>query len=98
MHKADPVLQGAIKDIKKKFPQERVVVAADGDIQGLEAIAGVSEVFRHEHGGYELKVSTPAAGQLILQHALSQGPVIRFEIMEPTLNEIFIKTVGVNHE
>jgi ABC-2 type transport system ATP-binding protein len=98
MHKSNPVLQGAIKDIKKKFPQERVVVTADGDITGLEALAGVRDVLRHEHGGYEVKVSTPEAGQRILQHALSQGPVTRFEVMEPTLNEIFIKTVGVSHE
>lgn len=98
MHKSNPVLQGPIKEIKKKFPQERVVVAADGDIKGLEDIAGVSEVFRHEHGGYDLKVSAPQAAQRILQHAMAQGPVTRFEIMEPTLNEIFIKTVGENHE
>ena len=98
MDKSNPVLQGPIKDIKKKFPQERVVVALNGDITGLESLAGVKSVHRHEHGGYEVKVSAPEAGQLILQHALSQGPVTRFEIMEPTLNEIFIKTVGVNHE
>jgi ABC-2 type transport system ATP-binding protein len=98
MHKSNPVLQGSIKDIKKMFPQERVVVATDGDITGLESITGVSAVVRHEHGGYELKVSSPEAGQRILQHALSQGPVNRFEVMEPTLNEIFIKTVGENHE
>ncbi len=98
MHKSNPVLQGPIKDIKKKFPQERVVVAADGDIAGLESLAGVSGVIRHEHGGYELKVSAPEAGQRILQHAMSQGPITRFEVMEPTLNEIFIKTVGENNE
>jgi ABC-2 type transport system ATP-binding protein len=98
MHKSNPVLQGSIKDIKKMFPQERVVVATDGDITGLESITGVSAVVRHEHGGYELKVSSPEAGQRILQHALSQGPVNRFEVMEPTLNEIFIKTVGENHD
>lgn len=98
MHKSNPVLQGSIKDIKKKFPQERVVVATDGDIVGLESVTGVSGVVRHVHGGYELKVSSPEAGQRILQHALSQGPVHRFEVLEPTLNEIFIKTVGENHE
>jgi ABC-2 type transport system ATP-binding protein len=98
MHKSNPVLQGTIKDIKKKFPQERVVVAADGDIAGLETLAGVKSVLRHEHGGYELKVSSPEVGQRVIQHALAQGPVTRFEIMEPTLNEIFIKTVGENHE
>jgi ABC-2 type transport system ATP-binding protein len=99
MHKSNPVLQGPIKDIKKKFPQERVMVtAAEGNIAGLESIAGVEKVIRHEHGGYELKVSLPDAGQRILQHAMSQGPITRFEVMEPTLNEIFIKTVGENHE
>ncbi|WP_372662550.1 ABC transporter ATP-binding protein [Cohnella sp.] len=98
MHKSNPVLQGPIKEIKKKFPQERVVVASEDEIKGLETIVGVREVIRHEHGGYEVKVSAPEAGQRILQHALAQGPVTRFEVMEPTLNEIFIKTVGENHE
>ncbi|MFC5407207.1 ABC transporter ATP-binding protein [Cohnella soli] len=98
MHKSNPVLQGSIKDIKKRFPQERVVVSTEGEIGGLANIEGVTNVIRHEHGGYELKVKDPGAGQRILQHALSQGPVTRFEILEPTLNEIFIKTVGESHE
>lgn len=98
MHRSNPVLQGPIKDIKKKFPQERVVIAADSEITGLDRIEGVKHVTRHEHGGYELKVNSPDAGQRILQHALAQGPITRFEIMEPTLNEIFIKTVGVHNE
>ncbi|KIL37493.1 sodium ABC transporter ATP-binding protein [Cohnella kolymensis] len=96
MHKSNPVLQGPIKEIKKRFPQERVIVASDGTIDGLEAVAGVNRVIRHEHGGYELKVQSPEAGQAILRHALAQGPVTKFEVMEPTLNEIFIKTVGEN--
>jgi ABC-2 type transport system ATP-binding protein len=98
MHKSNPVLQGPIKDIKKKFPQERVVVAAEHELKGLESVAGVNQVIRHEHGGYELKVSSPEVGQLVLHHALSQGQVTRFEVMEPTLNEIFIKTVGESNE
>ncbi|MFC4601204.1 ABC transporter ATP-binding protein [Cohnella hongkongensis] len=98
MHKSNPVLQGPIRELKKKFPQERVIVAADGKIDGLDAIPGVKQVIVHEHGGYELRVDSPEAGQLILKHALEQGPVNRFEVLEPTLNEIFIKTVGESHE
>lgn len=97
MHRSNPVLQGPIREIKKRFPQERVILAAEGPIAGLESIPGVTSVVRHEHG-YELKVQEEATAQAILRHALAQGSVRRFELMEPTLNEIFIKTVGERHE
>ncbi|MFC5699684.1 ABC transporter ATP-binding protein [Cohnella faecalis] len=97
MHKSNPVLQGPIKEIKKRFPQERVMLAAEKPISGLENVPGVREVIRHEHG-YELKIQSESAAQDILKHALAQGPIRRFELMEPTLNEIFIKTVGERHE
>lgn len=97
MHRSNPVLQGPIREIKKKFPQERVILAADGEVTGLESIPGVSSVTRHENS-YEMKVREPDVAQAVLRHALAQGPVRRFELMEPTLNEIFIKTVGESHE
>lgn len=97
MHRSNPVLQGPIREIKKKFPQERVMLAGEGPIEGLEAVPGVVSVVRNEHG-YELKVRGPEAAQAVLRHALAQGPIRRFELMEPTLNEIFIKTVGERHE
>ena len=98
MHRSNPVLQGSIKDIKAKFPLERVVLAADQAIEGLSSIPGVTEVKRHEHEGYELKVQSPDVAQRVLSHALAQGPIRKFELMEPTLNEIFIRTVGERHE
>jgi ABC-2 type transport system ATP-binding protein len=97
MHKSNPVLQGPIREIKKRFPQERVMIAAEEPIQGLEAVPGVTGVERHEYG-YELKIRSPETAQQILRHALAQGPIKRFELMEPTLNEIFIQTVGDRHE
>jgi ABC-2 type transport system ATP-binding protein len=97
MHKSNPVLQGPIREIKKRFPQERVILSTDQPVNTLEAIPGVTEVVHHENS-YEMKVNAPEAAQAILHHALSQGPVRRFELMEPTLNEIFIKTVGEHHE
>lgn len=97
MHKSNPVLQGSLRDIKKRFPQERVMLATDNPVTGLDTIPGVVSVTSHEHV-YELKVSEPEAAQAVLQHALAQGPVRRFELMEPTLNEIFIKTVGETNE
>jgi len=97
MHKSNPVLQGPIRDIKSRFPREKVVLGTERDIPGLERISGVVSANRTERG-YDLLVSRKEAAQDILKHAMAQGPVERFELLEPTLNEIFIKTVGESHE
>ncbi|QYR22619.1 ATP-binding cassette domain-containing protein [Paenibacillus sp. sptzw28] len=97
LHKSNPVLQGNLKSIKKEFPRERVILAVDGDVKGLESIDGVLKVIRHEYG-YELFISREDAGRPILELAMEQSDVTRFEVLEPTLNEIFIKMVGESHE
>jgi ABC-2 type transport system ATP-binding protein len=95
MHRSNPVVQGSLKEIKKSFPRERVVVSLDNDkpIQGLEKLSGVQKVEKHEQV-YEAWVDRPEAAQAILAHVMGQGDVTRFELKEPTLNEIFIRTVG----
>ena len=97
MHKSNPVLQGSLREIKRRFPQERVRLAADGDLSGLERIPGVRAVSRGEQG-CEIVIERPETAQDILRYAMSRGPVRKFELLEPTLNEIFIKTVGERHE
>jgi ABC-2 type transport system ATP-binding protein len=97
LDRANAVLQGALKEIKNRFPKERVMLAAEQPITGLETIPGVREVVQHEDCT-ELKVSSPDVAQQILKHALAQSPIQRFELMEPTLNEIFIRTVGERRE
>ncbi|WP_308638060.1 ABC transporter ATP-binding protein [Paenibacillus silvisoli] len=97
MHRSNPVLQGNLKAIKKQFPRERIILGTEGDVKGLEAVGGVMNVKRHEYG-YELLINNEAAGRPVLELAMAQTGVNRFEIMEPTLNEIFIKTVGESHE
>ncbi|MBW7476886.1 ABC transporter ATP-binding protein [Paenibacillus oenotherae] len=97
LHKSNPVLQGNLKSIKKQFPRERILLGTEGDVQGLETIAGVTKVVRHENG-YALFISNESAGRPVLELAMAQTGINKFEVLEPTLNEIFIKTVGDNHE
>lgn len=93
LHKSNTVLKGSVKEIKKKFPRERVMVAGNGEITGLEHIEGVRGVTRHENA-FEVHISDASTAQRILHHAMGQTELTRFELMEPTLNEIFIKAVG----
>lgn len=97
LHKSNTVLQGTIKDIKKQFPREKVVLGTEGTINGLDAISGVTAVKKTETG-YEIAISNADAARQILHTAAEQVDLQRFEVMEPTLNQIFIKAVGESHE
>lgn len=93
LHRSKTVLKGAIKNIKKKYPKERVILNTDGAVDGIERIDGVRSVVRRENG-YEIYIKEIEAAQRVLKLAQEQTTISRFEIMEPTLNEIFIKAVG----
>ncbi|MFC4776295.1 ABC transporter ATP-binding protein [Paenibacillus sp. GCM10023252] len=93
LHRSNVVLQGGIKDIKKQFPKERILLSTESEVSGLDQLPGVARVTRHEYG-YEVHVENEGAGRGILQLAMNQSTIQRFEIMEPTLNEIFIRSVG----
>ncbi|MEW4371280.1 ABC transporter ATP-binding protein [Paenibacillus kandeliae] len=98
LKRSKPVLQGDIREIKKAYPREHVLLRTPQDIDGLEQLPGVLQVERRAEGDYRLKVGDEQTARQVLQTALAVGNVDRFEIQEPTLNEIFIKVVGQSHE
>ena len=97
LHRSNTVLKGSIRDIKQQFPKEKVVLVADRQIEGLERIEGVRSVEAHEQE-LVITISRPEAAQQILKTAMEQAVVTKFELKEPTLNQIFIKAVGESHE
>ncbi|NQX64176.1 ABC transporter ATP-binding protein [Paenibacillus qinlingensis] len=97
LHRSNTILQGSLKDIKASFPKERVVLEIATSVEGLEKLQGVTSV-NQGHNGYEIRIAHPEAAQGILQFAMERSSVQRFQIMEPTLNEIFIQKVGSQNE
>jgi ABC-2 type transport system ATP-binding protein len=97
LHKSNTVLKGSLKTIKRSFPRERILLETEREVEGLSDIPGVQQVTRQQ-AWTEIRVSDPSVGQEILQMAMRQTEVNRFQIMEPTLNEIFIKMVGGDNE
>jgi ABC-2 type transport system ATP-binding protein len=89
------VLYGNLTEIKSKYRSNSVIVDADGD---LGEIPGVSE--RHARKGYlELILDRNTTPKQVLERLVSTGIVInRFEVATPSLNEIFLKVAGKNHE
>ncbi|MCV4234195.1 ATP-binding cassette domain-containing protein [Virgibacillus sp. LDC1] len=97
LHRSNTVVKGNLKDIKSKYPREEVVLGTSGEVRGLEALTGVTAVERTEDG-YSIRISQVEAAQNILNTAMSQSTIHRFEVKEPTLNQIFIKAVGESNE
>lgn len=97
LHRSRTVLQGNLKSIKRGFPRERVLLDTEHEVRGLERIAGVRSVDKRE-AWTELRIDKPEAAQEVLKLASAQTEVYRFQVMEPTLNDIFIQTAGGRNE
>jgi ABC-2 type transport system ATP-binding protein len=89
------VLQGSLAEIKSKYRSNSVIIDSEGD---LGQIPGVTE--KRTHKGYlELILDHNTTPGKVLERLVSTGIVInRFEVATPSLNEIFLKVVGKNHE
>jgi len=94
MHRSKTVLKGSLKEIKDQFPKEKALLKTSKEITGLDSLSGVTIVERRSDHIVELAIESETAAQSILGHAMQQAAVHRFEILEPTLNEIFIRSVG----
>ncbi|HEY4391562.1 MAG TPA: ATP-binding cassette domain-containing protein [Paenibacillus sp.] len=97
LDRSNTVLQGNLREIKKRYPREEVLLYTSGEVNGLELLHGVEKVERKERG-YLIKISDVAAAKSILRKAMEESEVEHFEIKEPTLNQIFIREVGEAHE
>jgi ABC-2 type transport system ATP-binding protein len=85
------VLYGELDQIRRDYSGHAVLVRVLGDLphmDGVEAVTG-------RNGALELTLAAGTDPQDILQQLLHhQATVERFEIAIPTLDEIFIRTVG----
>jgi ABC-2 type transport system ATP-binding protein len=93
------VLSGGMREVKSRYPRNRVQVSFEGDdsflahpsIESAKNYGGQAEIKLHGRNG-----ASPDA-QPLLAAAMQRGTrFTRFEVMEPTLEEIFIETVGDN--
>ena len=89
------VLEGAMREIKSRYPANRLAVQFTGNADFLELPSITSS--RQFPGRAEAILGGGANAQEILRYAVEHGThLTRFEVMEPTLEEIFIETVGEN--
>ena len=90
------VLHGRMRDVKGRYPRDRMLLEFHGDASFLSdplVTASADEV--KNYGGHaELKLNAGADPQALLRHFMQSTQVYRYELVEPSLEEIFIQTVG----
>ena len=93
INKGTAVLQGDLKSIKAGYGKSNVQIAYEGNGDFLKNNPLVANC--NNYGNYaEIKLAPGADAQKLLREVTDRVRVNRFELMEPSLEEIFINTVG----
>ena len=92
------ILQGHLNDIKKSYGRVNLSLKVERDISEQIARAGVTVVSEKEFE-YDLKVSGEAQANALLGSLIADGvTIVKFDLREPSLHEIFVEKVGDANE
>jgi ABC-2 type transport system ATP-binding protein len=91
IHNGDVVLSGAMREIKSRYPNNRVQMIFSGSDAFLRHPSIVSA--KNYNGRAEIILRDGDNGQALLAEAVTMATISRFEVMEPTLEEIFIEEI-----
>jgi ABC-2 type transport system ATP-binding protein len=96
LNKGKTVLKGNLKDIRNSYDANRVEIETSESIKSI--IKELKLKVENEHdNNYTILINSEDEGHKLLKAVIKDKiEVTRFEIMRPTLNDIFIEKVGDN--
>lgn len=97
LHKGKPVVSGNLKEIKRSYGKKNVLIDVDFDITFLEELEGVHRI-KNGLNHSVVQIEEESVSQVVLHKLTEKGFVRRFELEEPSLNDIFIEKVGAAYE
>ena len=98
LNRGKTVLQGNLNEIKKGYGRVNLFVKSDVDILPYINDFGL-RIVNKTPSEYHLKVSGEAqAMELLTKLIEDKVPIVKFELREPSLHEIFIEKAGDVHE
>ena len=91
------VLQGELREVKRRYGRDAVVLEFDGASGFLDALEaeGCIRIGQRSHQRVQLRLLEGTPPRLILEQAMQHADTIyRFELVEPPLHDIFVSVVG----
>ncbi len=94
LNKGKTVLSGNLNEIKSKYPANRINLITNKNVDDIIKKCNI-EIYINKENQYELKINSEADGnKLFKELSKTDVEVTKFEIMKPSLNDIFIEKVG----
>jgi ABC-2 type transport system ATP-binding protein len=86
------VLAGKVREIKAGYERNRIII----EFEGSSAFLSSAEIAESNNfsGHVEIRLKEGGNAQKLLHEAVAVATIYRFEMVEPSLEEIFIQTVG----
>lgn len=98
INRGKTILQGNLNQIKKDYGRVNLNIKVEGDIEDLIDKYNL-QIITKTPNEYQIKVNNEADAEALLQDILDKKiPLIKFELREPTLHEIFVEKVGGENE
>ncbi len=95
--KGKPIVDGYVKDIKKEYKKKNILIKGDNiPVEKLEKIKGVLSVTKNQEE-YLVKIEEEQVAKKVFAQ-IKDCDITKYDVTEPTLNEIFIAKVGGIHE
>ena len=95
--KGHPVVSGALKQIKEDFGIKNIMLRGDNlPLEKIEKVNGVISISKVK-GETLVKVESKKIAPIIFD-LVKNTNITKYDVVEPTLNEIFIEKVGGIHE
>lgn len=95
--KGKSVLSGYLKDIKKNYKKKNIYIKGDIKPKELEKEKGVEKITR-ENDEYIVSISSEEYVNSLFKVISKYDNITKFSVEDPSLNEIFISTVGDSYE
>jgi len=97
LQKGTPVVHGSLREIKHSFGKKNLDIRGDFSTEFLKDYHGVAS-YKGLPDGCALQIEDEQVAQNIFSELQGKGFVRKFEIEEPSLNDIFIAKVGASYE
>jgi len=95
--KGKSVLSGELSKIKEQYRKKNIIVKGDINKEKIKNIKGVIDVIE-KSDEYEIKIEEQSIANDVFKYISKCDNVTKFNVEEPSLNEIFVSKVGESFE